>query len=328
MISKVISDERKSFVGEDLRAVSNLLKERELEVDILEKRVVQIVFERDNLGVVSEDCLRDYENRVEVLRRDVFRKECEINEYKALISNLPRGIEFGVQTLPMQLEPRCVYTRCTQTVLRPTISACLQTLAPVPIEDRVKELEFENAKLKSLHCVDPRDAIMKEMEKIMLSLRGEIDVLKCGLSTQPAKPIVRRPMSVRAHNATPPAPTHNTTPPVRAHNATPTRLEKEISELKKLREKDKAAIKEAERVLTLVQATEDKYVSVAQENAKLRRDLLALDDEGFWSDLETLQNQHNECISLLVRVCSEDRLSAALKRQVEVAISQAKSFSN
>jgi chromosome segregation ATPase len=79
-------------------------------------------------------------------------------------------------------------------------------------------------------------------------------------------------------------------------------LRKEVAELRSQRDQDKAAIKEAEKVLALVQATEKKYVKVAKENARLKKDLASLDDDNFWNDLDVLQNQHKESLQLLQNI--------------------------
>jgi hypothetical protein len=82
-------------------------------------------------------------------------------------------------------------------------------------------------------------------------------------------------------------------------------LERTNSELSRQREQDKAALQEAERVLDLVQATEKKYVKVAKENAKLRKDLASLDDDNFWNDLDLLQDQHKQSVAILKQVRSD-----------------------
>ena len=79
-------------------------------------------------------------------------------------------------------------------------------------------------------------------------------------------------------------------------------LEKVNSDLKNQRDQDKVALEEAERVLSLVQATEKKYVKVAKENAKLRKDLASLDDDNFWNDLDVLQEQYKQSVSILQEV--------------------------
>ncbi len=82
-------------------------------------------------------------------------------------------------------------------------------------------------------------------------------------------------------------------------------LERTNSELTKQRDQDKLALQEAERVLDLVQATEKKYVKVAKENAKLRKDLASLDDDNFWNDLDLLQDQHKQSVAILKQVRSD-----------------------
>ena len=79
-------------------------------------------------------------------------------------------------------------------------------------------------------------------------------------------------------------------------------LEKTNAQLKHQRDQDKVALQEAERVLDLVQATERKYVKVAKENAKLRKDLASLDDDNFWNDLDLLQNQFKHSVEILKQV--------------------------
>ena len=74
---------------------------------------------------------------------------------------------------------------------------------------------------------------------------------------------------------------------------------KEIDALRNQREQDKAAITEAERVLGLVEQSEAKYLKVAKENSKLRKEIAALNDDTFWNDLETLQNNHRDSLDLL-----------------------------
>jgi hypothetical protein len=77
------------------------------------------------------------------------------------------------------------------------------------------------------------------------------------------------------------------------------KMEQELNELRQQREQDKVALAEAERVLGLIEQTEKKYLKVAKENSKLRKDLSALNDDTFWSDLENLQTDHRESIDIL-----------------------------
>ena len=86
---------------------------------------------------------------------------------------------------------------------------------------------------------------------------------------------------------------------VRSDGADRHRLQEEIDELRRQRDQDKAAIGEAERVLAMVSQTEAKYVKVAKENQKLRKDIAALNDDTFWNDLESLQTQHKSGVRLL-----------------------------
>ena len=95
-----------------------------------------------------------------------------------------------------------------------------------------------------------------------------------------------------------------------------TKLEEEVVELRKQRDQDRAAIAEAEKVLSLVEQTEAKYLKVARENAKLRKDISALNDDTFWTDLESLQSQHKVSVSLL-RQCRERVTDQSLLALIE-----------
>lgn len=77
------------------------------------------------------------------------------------------------------------------------------------------------------------------------------------------------------------------------------KMEQELYELRQQREQDKVALSEAEHVLGLIEQTEKKYLKVAKENSKLRKDLSALNDDTFWSDLENLQTDYQESIDIL-----------------------------
>jgi len=97
---------------------------------------------------------------------------------------------------------------------------------------------------------------------------------------------------------------------------TETTLRKEIEELRAQREQDKAAIKEAEKTLAMVRATEKKYVKVAKENARLKKDLESLDDDNFWNDLDVLQSQHKESLEILRNIRND---SQYISRRPDVA---------
>jgi len=73
----------------------------------------------------------------------------------------------------------------------------------------------------------------------------------------------------------------------------------EVQKLRDQREQDKQALAEAERVLGLIEQSEAKYLKVARENSKLRKEIAALNDDAFWNDLESLQVNHKEALDLL-----------------------------
>jgi len=77
------------------------------------------------------------------------------------------------------------------------------------------------------------------------------------------------------------------------------RLRKELRELCGAREADTAALDEAQRALREAELTERRYLEVARENKRLRADLSALQDEGFWEEIEALQARSDEGTGLL-----------------------------
>ena len=91
------------------------------------------------------------------------------------------------------------------------------------------------------------------------------------------------------------------------------RLQQEVLELRRARGEDAAALDEAQRALHEAERTEQRYLEVARENRKLRQDLSALEDEGFWQEIETL-TQRNEQAITLVKESKE-----ALERMAPVA---------
>jgi Ca2+-binding EF-hand superfamily protein len=77
------------------------------------------------------------------------------------------------------------------------------------------------------------------------------------------------------------------------------RLEAALQELRLAREADAMALDEAQRALHEAELTEKRYVEVARENKKLRAEIGALEDEGFWQELESLHARSDEGTKLL-----------------------------
>ena len=50
-----------------------------------------------------------------------------------------------------------------------------------------------------------------------------------------------------------------------------------------------AALREAQKVLQHFESAGSKYVTVARENKRLKKDLEALNDDGFWDELEDMK---------------------------------------
>lgn len=76
------------------------------------------------------------------------------------------------------------------------------------------------------------------------------------------------------------------------------KLREELKELQHARSMDALALDEAQRALHEAELTEQRYLEVARENKRLRQDLGALEDEGFWQEIEQLQAKHQEAITL------------------------------
>lgn len=98
-------------------------------------------------------------------------------------------------------------------------------------------------------------------------------------------------------------------------------LRSKVRELQLQRDADRDAIADAQRVLSLVEQTEAKYVRVAKENAKLRKDLAALNDDTFWNDLESLQTKHKRGVCLLIE-CKNHLMDPKLVRAIDSLIGQ------
>lgn len=105
------------------------------------------------------------------------------------------------------------------------------------------------------------------------------------------------------------------------------RLQQEVLELRRARGEDAAALDEAQRALHEAERTEQRYLEVARENRKLRQDLSALEDEGFWQEIETLQ-QRNEQATSLVRESKEalERMAPAAAMDVTSLVARLEVF--
>jgi len=77
------------------------------------------------------------------------------------------------------------------------------------------------------------------------------------------------------------------------------RVQRELRELQAAHEADVAALDEAQRALHEAELTERRYLQVAKENKRLRAEMGALEDEGFWREIEALQKRNDEGISLV-----------------------------
>ncbi|CAJ1429289.1 unnamed protein product, partial [Effrenium voratum] len=62
------------------------------------------------------------------------------------------------------------------------------------------------------------------------------------------------------------------------------KLKQDLAQLQRARSEDAVALDEAQRALHEAELTEQRYLEVVRENRKLRQDLSALEDEGFWQD--------------------------------------------
>lgn len=77
------------------------------------------------------------------------------------------------------------------------------------------------------------------------------------------------------------------------------RLEGSLRELQFGREADAKALEEAHKTLHEAELNEKRYVEVARENKRLRAEMGALEDEGFWREIEGLQARGDEAAALL-----------------------------
>jgi len=77
------------------------------------------------------------------------------------------------------------------------------------------------------------------------------------------------------------------------------RLREELRQLEAERRADAMALDEAQRALQEAELTEQRYRDVARENKQLRADLSALEDAGFWGEIEALQARGEEAAGLI-----------------------------
>jgi len=75
-------------------------------------------------------------------------------------------------------------------------------------------------------------------------------------------------------------------------------LRRLLHELEGERRADSLALDEAQQALREAELTEQRFRDVARENKKLRADLAALEDEGFWKEIEALQARGEEALGL------------------------------
>ena len=78
----------------------------------------------------------------------------------------------------------------------------------------------------------------------------------------------------------------------------------ELARLKLAREADLLALDEAQQVLLEVEQTEQRYHDVAEENERLRQDVAALQDDQFWTELESLRTKSDASALLFQEVRS------------------------
>eukprot|EP00929_Paragymnodinium_shiwhaense_P083429 TRINITY_DN4445_c0_g1_i1.p1 TRINITY_DN4445_c0_g1~~TRINITY_DN4445_c0_g1_i1.p1 ORF type:complete len:3299 (+),score=1042.55 TRINITY_DN4445_c0_g1_i1:722-9898(+) len=69
------------------------------------------------------------------------------------------------------------------------------------------------------------------------------------------------------------------------------RLRAELQTIRTARSQDAMALDEAQRALEAADANEQRYQEVMRENRRLKADLSAFGDEGFWDEIETLQKR-------------------------------------
>jgi chromosome segregation ATPase len=75
-------------------------------------------------------------------------------------------------------------------------------------------------------------------------------------------------------------------------------VREELRKLQLARSQDAIALDEAQRALEDAERTEHKYLEVARENKRLRTEIAALEDEGFWQVIEQLQERNAQAVTL------------------------------
>lgn len=136
---------------------------------------------------------------------------------------------------------------------------------------RVQELEARQQEV-------PRAGLVDELRQALNTKEERLNALEQQLQGTPAQ-------------VPPRAPDASSTAEVQ-------RLQQELAELRRARGEDAAALDEAQRALHEAERTEQRYLEVVRENRRLQQELSALDDEGFWEEIQQLQKRNEQAASL------------------------------
>ncbi|CAK9055858.1 unnamed protein product [Durusdinium trenchii] len=136
---------------------------------------------------------------------------------------------------------------------------------------RVQELEARQQEV-------PRAGLVDELRQALNTKEERLNALEQQLQGTPAQ-------------VPPRAPDASSTAEVQ-------RLQQELAELRRARGEDAAALDEAQRALHEAERTEQRYLEVVRENRRLQQELSALDDEGFWEEIQQLQRRNEQAASL------------------------------
>ena len=298
-------------IGNDEPAVSRTPVQHQLHV--INRLQTQLMFSEAELAQLKKKILLD-----EQLELDIERLKCRKFENECVT------LAARVEDLEHQLERRALgneLMRLDDVALRAQLEARHRDSLIQQSRD-----ELEQARLE---CVRAKNKVLElefdqvELKRMCERFQEYIDVLKTVDQTQEMRevPDGSKDKLEQLQQANERLVEERKTLLKKVNDEELASLRSKVRELQLQRDADRDAIADAQRVLSLVEQTESKYVRVAKENAKLRKELAALNDDTFWNDLEALQTQHKRGVGLLME-CKNHLIDPKLVRAIDSWIGQ------
>ena len=357
---------RSSLSLEEFNSLSSLLKQREREVDQLERRVAEVIQNRVHEANVNRSFVNavDFDDCVDELRKEVFSKDAQILELKRMISQVSKA-----DTPPIfHREESCAQTIYPIHVIDSVVSrldaeiefrrnqespilVCKSTQVSITVQKRMPAKKGIHTAVQSVLCgqagqsgqtvqsvsiqtsvpIIEGAALARTLQDQLYRVQDELHTVQRELQLTKQSPTSdkssikyrNRVFELEIDNAILAARldrTHIVLP--LSSSVKKDKLFAEMDTLINALKGENIALKRGKQktpnisLSTIGIQTRDTESQLQEENAKLKKDLAALDDDRFWSDLDQLQRQHSECISLLARVNRSSCLPAELSREI------------